>query len=159
MRIQVMNLSLITQNIEAQAQAGEQANRFKTALAALDKACKENKFDSYADFLDKVAAYEGKAAPAEKPAKEAKTTTAKTKKGSGKTGGRGKKIAADVKEAILKDLQGKNGTTKEIAVRYDVSTPYVSMIKGNAGLAKKREKKDAAPLAAPAPSGTADAVT
>ncbi len=158
--IQTMNLSLINQNIEAQTKAGDEAKRFQTALAALDKACKDNKFKDYADFLDQVAVYEGKAAPAEQPAKKTRTPTTKTTKSSGGTGGKGNKISNETRSAILKDLQDKNGTTKEIAKRHNVSAPYVSTVKSEAGLAKKREKDDTtAPAAAPAPSGTADAAT
>jgi hypothetical protein len=135
-----MNLSLINQNIEAQTKAGEEAKRFQTALAALDKACKDNKFKDYADFLDQVAVYEGKAAPAEKPAKEPKPKTTKAKKSSGGTDGRGNRISAEKRAAVIEDLKaGKTGA--EVAAAHTISLPSVSGIKKAAGLTKSREKK------------------
>ncbi len=143
MRLGAMNLSLINQNIEAQAKAGEEAKRVQTVLSAFDKVCNDNGFEDYADFLEKVAVYEGKAKPAQKPVKESKKTPAKAKKGTGKKGGKGNKIADVLRAAIVKDLKAGEMTTHEIAKAHGVSAPTVSNIKDAEGLTKKRKPKDA----------------
>lgn len=136
-----MNLSLITQNIEAQTKAGEQAKRFQTVLAAFDKVCSDNKFKSYSDFLAQIAVFEGTAVPSRQATKRGEKKAGRPKKSSGKARGQGYKIADDVRAAIVRDLKTGKMTTAEIARAHGVSRPSVSNIKDEEGLTKKRKSK------------------